>query len=413
MPDLNENMDEMMRKAARDYPLQVSGQNWEKIAAEINPRHKKRPWLWIFLPLLLGASLIYILPKIPGSPKKNAATASAHTAAKGLNTSTITTPPQGIANNHQPAPVNNTLPFTGNIAITNARDHIAIEKGKSNFAFENPSFAINDIDRAEKGSPAGLGIELSSPGIVAENKSEPAAEGVPEDGEDAHGGKVPGKEPAPVANTGNNEAVQPSVEKEKDKKKKRGHFYAGLSGGLDVSSVKLQGFDKTGHNLGFIAGINLNRHWAIETGIAINRKYYSTDGKYFKGEYPLPYYAIIESATGDCDMYDIPLTVRYTINPGSKWTYTVNAGVSSYLMQEESYTYHVNHNGNRYPRMMEYSDPEFTPFAVFTAGAGIGLNLGKMKLGAEPYFRLPLQKMGTGKLPLQSAGLNLRITRAF
>ena len=202
-------------------------------------------------------------------------------------------------------------------------------------------------------------------------------------------------------------------ENEEKENKRKVRFYAGITGGLDVSSVKLQGFDNTGKNFGVIAGIELNDHWAIETGVAMNRKYYSTDGKYLKGSYPLPYYAEIESATGDCDMFDFPLTARYTINPGKKFRYTVNAGVSSYLMQEESYTYHVNHNGNRYSKDMEYYNSRFTPFAVFTAGAGISLDLGKIRLGAEPYFRLPLQRMGTGKLPLQSTGLNLRLTRTF
>jgi hypothetical protein len=46
--------------------------------------------------------------------------------------------------------------------------------------------------------------------------------------------------------------------------------------------------------------------------------------------------------------------------------------------------------------------------------AGYEQYLGKLgSLRIEPYLRIPLAGMGTGNLPITSAGLNIGITRQF
>lgn len=462
MPDLNENMDQLMRRAAGEYPLRVSGQDWQKIAGQINSKkRRRRPWLWFVLPLAAGIVFIGLYNYNAGNfSKGKLKTSSATTspvnehAAPGPR---ISASQETGADSHQlPSDINQSEPLSNTSMISASETSINNErpanngsfKGRANMNVTPPGFATKHstggkensgnnnragadkepVDRTARKEDITVNEVPVQEGMTGKVKMEVVTKESDQPGENESRREkdtdMPGAEPEnqiappagrevnsiPVMKEEQNKIKDKPSTEEKEKKQTRKHFYAGITGGFDVSSVKLQGFDRTGTNYGLVAGLQLNDKWAVEAGVAVNRKYYNTDGKYFKGPYPLPYTATIESAAGDCNMLDFPVTARYTINPGKKVLFSLNAGFSSYLMQEETYTYMVNHNGVRYPRTMYYSNTEFTPFAVFTTGAGIGFPLGKITIGAEPYLRLPLREMGTGKLPLQSVGANLRAT---
>ena len=204
----------------------------------------------------------------------------------------------------------------------------------------------------------------------------------------------------------------------KETKKDKGsnkHFYVGPIAGPDFSTIKLQSVKKTGINFGFIAGYKINKRFSVETGILKDKKFYSSKGQYFstKNIY-LPPNATIEFVDGECNMLEWPLNVTYSFRQRARSGLFVSAGVSSYFMKDESYVYDISHNGYRYPYSYSYKNRSTTLLAAINISAGYTLKLGKIvDLRIEPYIKLPVSKIGTGKLPIQSGGVMIGFTKTF
>ena len=191
------------------------------------------------------------------------------------------------------------------------------------------------------------------------------------------------------------------------------HFYAGLVAAPDFSAIKLQSLKKIGFNYGLLVGYRLTNKISIETGLLKDRKYYSSNGKYFstKNIY-LPPNAAIEYVDGVCKMLELPINIIYTFKKGVRSGWFGLAGISSYFMQHESYVYDVNYNGYRYPKAYDYSNKSSSFLAVINISAGYTYKLGRIgDLRFEPYIKLPVNKIGTGGLPIQSAGIFIGITK--
>ena len=194
------------------------------------------------------------------------------------------------------------------------------------------------------------------------------------------------------------------------------HFYAGVFGSPDLSTVKMQSVKGVGTTFGLILGYTFNGgHWAIETGAYVDRKKYYTDGEYFNTkEVRVPSNSYLDDVDGTCYMWEIPLNVRYNFNPGAKTAWFATAGFSTYLMSHEKYTYGYNWRGSAtvWDSTWDIHKSSQYPFSIINLSAGFEQRLGKIgNLRVEPYVRLPLTGLGTGKLPIMSAGVNIGITR--
>ena len=207
---------------------------------------------------------------------------------------------------------------------------------------------------------------------------------------------------------------KPAKEDKKEKKHTK-RFYIGLVAAPDLSAIKLQSLKKVGLNYGFIAGYKLTKKISIETGLLQDRKYYSSDGKYFstKNIY-MPANAKIEYVDGVCKMLEWPVNVSYTFSQRKRSGWFGSVGVSSYFMQHESYVYNVNYNGYVYPKAYDYDNKSTSLFAMINISAGYTYKLSKIgDLRFEPYIKLPVRKIGTGELPIQSAGIFVGFTKTI
>lgn len=204
-----------------------------------------------------------------------------------------------------------------------------------------------------------------------------------------------------------------SSKNEKNKKEKKKHVYIGLLAGPDFSLIKLQSVYKTGLSYGAILGYNINKHFSVETGYFRDKKYYSSQGKYFNtSKLPIPAGMYIESVTGDCHMAEWPVNIYYHFSQKKKSSWFTSAGISSYFMNKEYYNFAVDYNGYAYPYAKEYKTKDNQFAAVINLSAGFNYALGKIgSLRLEPYVKLPINKVGTGDLPIQSAGILIGLTK--
>ena len=192
--------------------------------------------------------------------------------------------------------------------------------------------------------------------------------------------------------------------------KKLSHFYVGLLGAPDLSTVKMQSVKGVGTTFGILLGYNINQKWAIETGAYLDHKKYYTEGEYFKG-YSNPTAKLL-NVDGACNMWEIPVNVRYNLSAGEKTKWFTTAGLSTYLMTKQSYISMYEANGTTWPSPWGSSKPSQYWFSIINLSVGYEQKLGKIgNLRLEPYLRIPLSGMGSGSLPIMSAGLNIGITR--
>ncbi len=196
--------------------------------------------------------------------------------------------------------------------------------------------------------------------------------------------------------------------------KSKGHGYIGLTGAPDVSTVRMQSVNGVGTTWGLVLGYSFNNHWAVESGVSLDQKKYYTAGEYFSKSADASLYGKpLQYVNGTCNMWEIPLNIRYNFNPGSKITWFATTGLSTYFMTKQQYNYEFQYNGGAsWNENWTTTAPSNYLFSVINISGGFEQRIGSIgNLRIEPYLRIPLSGIGAGKLPIMSAGLNVGITR--
>ena len=144
-------------------------------------------------------------------------------------------------------------------------------------------------------------------------------------------------------------------------------------------------------------------------------KYY-TEGQYFnKKKIQALWNVDLLNVDGVCNMVELPINIRYNLNAGAgkKISWFATAGLSTYLMSKEWYSYEYTYSsGPVMNNAFVYKTPYRNWFSIVNLSLGYEQKLGNIgSLRVEPYLRVPLSGIGTGSLPIMSAGLNLGITR--
>ena len=193
---------------------------------------------------------------------------------------------------------------------------------------------------------------------------------------------------------------------------KKGLYY-GLVFSPDITTVKFQRSSSLGYNIGLLAGYRFGKKLAVETGVLYERKYYYSTAEYFdKTKTPWPADMDLLSVDGWCNMYEIPVNVRFTFATGKKSSWYANAGMSSYIMKKQKYDYSYQYYGQYGERNWTYRKTTADWFAVIHLGIGYERPVGVLgTLRVEPYIKIPTRGIGIGDLPVTSAGLNIGLTR--
>jgi hypothetical protein len=187
--------------------------------------------------------------------------------------------------------------------------------------------------------------------------------------------------------------------------------YIGLLSGPEFNEVKSQGLQKTGFDIGVIAGYRFSRKFSVETGLFFSKKYYFTEGKHFNMEMPG---MKVLSLEGSCAVLEIPLRAKYTVFAQRKSAIFSTAGISSYLMMNEKNNYLISTSGTQQSMVASYDERCRYFAATIDVSVGYEHTLGtRTNLRIAPYLQLPMKGIGVGTLPVKSAGVHIGITRSF
>jgi hypothetical protein len=205
-----------------------------------------------------------------------------------------------------------------------------------------------------------------------------------------------------------NPVVAKSNEKKaKDKKKKVSSFFVSLSAGPDMSFVNNNKAGQVKLLAGAGLGYNYKDRFTIRTGFYSARKIYTAGPDAY--DPPAEFYTLypyLEKVDANCKVYEIPVSLSY--NFGKNRNFFVSAGLSTFLMNEETYNYHYKYTpmGNTYTNEWTVKNKNSHFFSVATLSAGYKKDINKrLTVMAEPYFKLPLGGVGYGKVKLNSGGV--------
>jgi hypothetical protein len=451
MEYLNDEMDELFRKAGENYPLKTTDSDWDAVLGRlhadaepaapdaVNKKNRRRNLLWLLLLIPFGLfGLIYFsgtkkdrtatgqaakrsAPARPASPAGKPGSEvpddnpnpgdpsrSRSTAAFSDHTLTKNDPAgrqaagAGTLLHTSSAPATGERPRTGNSSGTQA--HAAGEAPDIQAAGQDPAVS-GSAAGAQTAETAGAGTRTTADsGTVSPDSGSTAAA---QHGQPATAQSVPAvKNQADPGNT------EQAVRKKEIRRSQEKGIYLGLAGGPDLSTVKFQSVKRTGYSIGLLAGYRFNRHIAVETGLFWDKKQYYSDGKYFdKQRTGIPGSVDIHDIDGNCNMFELPVKLIYDFSFTRKGRFLAAAGLSSYFMKKENYVYTADGYGPGWSRMVSYRNSGNDLFSILQLSAGYEYNwgrIGQVRIG--PYISIPLSGVGIGSLPISSAGLQVGVS---
>ena len=438
MQYVNDDMDELFRRAAENYPLDTSSANWSKVLALMEGEtedktvsekkqnnNRRLLWLLLLLPLSFVCNQLYTpgflngdgAQEVPGTEAKSTVTKS---IPGSLSTDSKVSTVEEKSTSGLSIKEGTALPTKQNGLLNKELVVIGAQKDKTTYgasatqsrksintshsntygpeSFNQPTGKTKETDLDVSGSAisydrifvysiANRERELKANRIAANRISSTPFDFT----------SIQGK------------IVDVAVLKPK-------RFYAGLMGGLDATTVKLQKIDSAGFSFGVLVGYQLNRKWSIEAGAYLERKYYYSDGKYFNtGKIYMPANARISEVSGNCKMIEVPVSARYIFSSQKRSMWFGTLGLSSYFMTQENYTseYYYGTVGP-ISHTKKYTNGSTNFFSNISLSAGYIRPLGSFAdLRIEPYFKLPMSGLGIGSLPLFSMGLQVGVTKKF
>lgn len=424
MQHLNDDMDELFRRAAEAYPLNTRGADWEKMHALLPPQEEPpkekgknhRQFLWLLLLLPVALICNRITDGVNHSPAASTAkhlSAPAKAEMKQQTVVTQKTETTAINQSEKTTPLlASDKTITPEFSISGKQEKTKAQSGDAVVQRNRgeESFATNDFLIPAKEENNAVAARPSA--VITNAIRTYPADHSPNDFPEAANGESVGKDEPALSLVQNNSADESRKQKDPAVPKRR--FYAGVVAGPDLSTVRFEKFSEVGFQAGILLGYQISNRFAVEAGALSSKKYYYSEGEYFntKKVY-LPANTKILTVDGDCRMIELPVSLHYKFSEKRKHRWFASAGLSSYLMSKENYTYDYLYltSGNVVSYQKVYENQTKNWFSVLQLSVGFTSKLGSVgNLRLEPYYTLPLKGIGYGDLPLSSLGFRIGIT---
>jgi hypothetical protein len=188
----------------------------------------------------------------------------------------------------------------------------------------------------------------------------------------------------------------------------------GFTFGADYTDAGGITNNQLSNNIGITLGYYLTNKLSVNTGLIYSNKFYWAPGKgqnrpNNSSSMNRPWAPDIEYINGSCNMYELPLTIRYDFAKNDKTLFFVNAGASSYFLLKQTNIYFTHNGGGRPVAWLSKDESQSNYwFGVGDISVGLETDLGKgFSFQAEPFFRIPFQNMGVENLKMYSYGFML------
>ncbi len=190
-------------------------------------------------------------------------------------------------------------------------------------------------------------------------------------------------------------------------------LYAGLTAGVDFSKGTSMHFGSAGFDGGLVLGYRFNKSLSVESGISRVTKNYESIGSNFnmdKVKTSMPAGMVINNLTSHSRLVEIPLKVKYDFYQRNKAAFFITGGLTSYILTRESNQYNASVNGapEKLTGMYKKNSYEIPAAAVFSAGYQHIISQ-RINIRIEPFLKIPIQGIGIGNLPVTTAGFQFAL----
>ncbi len=425
MPDIENDMDDLFRRAAEKYPLRPGKSNWDVIdkkmsqasTGEARKTKTKNNYKKTLFLLLIGFSLFmgfmilnnnaknYSSKKIADQPKSKSVLENDAVTKNDINIKKL----------------NGALPKINRVKLSTSSQNLKEENSSPQKNYtqtrsidknEN-EFAKNGLSQSHTDSFSKNNYTTNQTNVEPEIKdsqkyAEPEKSNLP-------AGSKNENLPSNKKDLVNKDSFADEKKKAKSNSKilKERKFYAGVIAGADFSKVKSGPFKGPGFSAGIMVGYKINNSFFVETGILRDNKYYFSEGKTFYEEgVSMPQGMIIKNLESKSEILEIPLKAGYNFYKKKNTNLFISGGIATYIMTREKNNYNVTMNGN--PEKMEgiYKKNNIKiPAVINISGGWEYQSQGKLKIRLAPYLNLPIQGIGVGKLPVTSAGIQIGLVQ--
>lgn len=210
------------------------------------------------------------------------------------------------------------------------------------------------------------------------------------------------------------EVMAPSVASiVKKQKVKRAHpvpIILSLSAGPEFNSSGALLGGKKGFSAGVGVGIGIAKKLSLQTGLRYSAKSYAADKYEYKfGNDRIA--SLISEVDASCAVLEIPIQASYTVFENASKSIDINAGMSSYFMLKEDYNFRYTAASGFADRLQQFRNENQHYFGVVDLSATyyIKLKKEKVRLGLEPYVKIPITGVGEGRVNLKSNGVSIKL----
>jgi Outer membrane protein beta-barrel domain len=438
MEHVDNDMDDLFRKAGDLYPLKTSESDWDAVLGKLRSettgdqhtipgivtkgKSKKRRWgfLLLLIPIGLG-SVLYFSHSIKNTSTELSARASKKkelhetdlsgykaNILKAQNNSGSSTDKNKSGNIK---PVNNSMVTHAEVSL---RHRVSINS--SNSATVNSAYKTKETNSNKND---GLTTEVFSAIAASKSMAPPKGESTAPVSSKALPPAVTNEaaissDPVTSKNVSEDSLSNKTADKKTTTKIKTNRgLYAGFMIGPDWTTIKFQDINQTGYSLGFIVGYRFNKKISVESGFYWDRKYYYSSGEYFNtAKLPIQPSAPFKSLDGYCNMFEIPIDMRYDFTSRNGHGFFAKIGFSAYIMHKEVYTFTKADDSTKGPFPYYNTGTNFLSVVQLSGGYEFSISRSN-KIQFEPYLKIPLQKVGIGSLPISSAGIYFGIIHSF
>lgn len=136
--------------------------------------------------------------------------------------------------------------------------------------------------------------------------------------------------------------------------------------------------------------------------IARNEDYHATAGSWASG-------VVFKNIKADCSVIEIPLSVAFKVKTFKTGRLFVSVGSSTYFMKREQYQFYFKGpSGNDTTRTATFVNNSQHYFSSINLSAIAEKNISsRFSIQAEPFFQLPINGIGVGKIKLYNMGVLL------
>ncbi len=416
MQNIENDMDDLFRRAAENYPLNTGKGDWDKIdkklavpAIEDKTQRPAKSFNYkklLFLLLLLSSiAAIYIFNS---GPDKYLADSRVERNNRQAVSKEEKINPNATVNQ---SPVKTYVENKKAVESEKAeiKKTTAIDKLNTGVTSNAANFNQNGVSKEAKV----LYTQMDQPKTEKHNQifnSESKTEKSDEVKKD-NSLKETTENKSVVNSIENSSLVLKKKTKTSEKSANEKRWYAELVSDIDFNKVKSTHFEGPAFGIGLMGGYQVNKHFFFETGlISFRKNYYSLGDAFYEKGASMPSGMIINDLESRSKILEIPIKAGFYFYDSKKIKYFVAAGASAYIMMNERNNYNVTMNGTPEKMVGVYQKNDMKIPAVLNISTGLQHNItGSLKIIIEPYLKLPLQGIGVGKLPVTSAGIQIGI----